>query len=282
MALGGKGVRVVLPNTTGKPPGSRVALQSYDPRAFGVFTWAEAVVSADGTQLLTARTQTLGEIGCLWWVLGPIRGFIAKIFGPSAGEPVEVATGHFVLGRTDLVVPDVLPLVLRRQYRAGWPDAGHFGIGSSHQYQVELTGDGIAYSFAELLLADGTMLRYTRTSPGIGYQDAVIDHTDSPSRFYKSQLYFVVNQGWEIRFTDGTVWEFQVRPPGIGNVPVLQAIRDRAGNRLAFTWDLSRRITRLDSPNGRWLQFSYDASNRVTQLADHISGTVGYGTPPRF
>jgi len=88
-----------------------------------------------------------------------------------------VATGQFVLGRTDLLVPDVLPLVLRRQYRAGWPDAGPFGIGSSHQYQVELTGDGIAYSFAELLLADGTMLRYTRTSPGVTCQTAVMEHS---------------------------------------------------------------------------------------------------------
>jgi YD repeat-containing protein len=35
-------------------------------------------------------------------------------------------------------------------------------------------------------------------------------------------------------------------------------------------------ITKITSPNGRWITFSYDGSNRVTQATDNIGRTVGY------
>jgi hypothetical protein len=49
-----------------------------------------------------------------------------------------------------------------------------FGQSTQHDYQMELRGDGMAYSYADVILADGRFVHYTRTSPGTGYTDAVM------------------------------------------------------------------------------------------------------------
>lgn len=61
------------------------------------------------------------------------------------------------------------------------------------------------------------------------------------------------------------------------NAP-LQAIRDRFGDTVTVqhasgqTWN----ITRVVSPNNRWVAFTYDVSGRITQALDNIGRTVGY------
>src|SRR5262249_14005516 len=70
---------------------------------------------------------------------------------------------------------------------------------------------------------------------------------------------------------DGTVYVF-------GDTAPLQAIRDRYGNTVTVTHASGQtgNVTRVTSPNGRWLAFTYDASNRVTQVQDNIGRTVTY------
>src|SRR5438093_2081813 len=62
---------------------------------------------------------------------------------------------------------------------------------------------------------------------------------------------------------------------------MLQAIRDRAGNRLSITrgGGNSRRIQSITSPNGRWVEFTHDPApgvDRVTQIKDNSGRTVSY------
>lgn len=194
----------------------------------------------------------------------------------------------FTLEKTDLVVPDVIPIVLRRAHRPG-DAAGRYLGSSSFDYENYLVGDATNFTFAELILADGARVRYDRISGSTKF-DSVMEHTATPTRFYKSRLAWSTDiplGGWAITFPDGTVYEF----PGVGNAPgpMLEAIRDRAGNRLTITrgGGNSRRIQRIMSPNGRWVEFTHDSApgvDRVTQVKDNSGRTVAYeyGTDGRL
>jgi hypothetical protein len=96
---------------------------------------------------------------------------------------VNAASGVFRYRKTDLMVPDVIPIVLRRLYRVDDVSPtykGAFGIGTRHDYQMILSGDGQAYGYADLRLGDGRTLHYTRISPGTDLIGAVMEHTASP------------------------------------------------------------------------------------------------------
>jgi len=63
-------------------------------------------------------------------ILGPLATWAGRILaGITGGDPIDLATGLFTYDKTDLVLPDTLPIVLRRSYRQGqslrWP----FGLG---------------------------------------------------------------------------------------------------------------------------------------------------------
>jgi hypothetical protein len=112
-------------------------------------------------------------------LVGPKRSFIVIEVSGSCGcctkrefgvfgDPVNAASGVFRYRKTDLMVPDVIPIVLRRLYRADDVSPtykGAFGIGTRHDYQMILSGDGQAYAYADLRLGDGHTLHYTRISP---------------------------------------------------------------------------------------------------------------------
>ncbi|MBI3825730.1 MAG: RHS repeat protein, partial [Candidatus Rokubacteria bacterium] len=85
---------------------------------------------------------------------------------------------------------------------------------------------------------------------------------------------------WELRFRDGLLWRFPgtVQPPTDPG-PALESIVDRNGNTLTVSRDATfgtRKITRLTSPNGRWIDVTTDGNVRITQLKDHIGRTVSY------
>jgi RHS repeat-associated protein len=278
MALAGAGVRVVFPNAANHPPGTRLRFRSYDVHGFGWYELGTLTVSADGKQIASAPRVTVGEIGCIWIINGgadprtPLGDLLA------VAEPVNASTGLFMLDKTDLVVPDVLPIVLRRNYRSDGSmpaNLGSFGLGTEHDYQMELLGDGQAYQWANVVLGDGRNIHYTRTSPGTGYADAVMEHTATPTRFYKSQLYWSAAIGaWELKLTDGTRYQYQL----FAGSPKVKAIVDRVGNQLTITRPYTGEITRITTPNGRWVEFTYSVWiwPKITQARDNAGRTVSY------
>jgi len=278
------GVRMILPNHDNVPPGTRLALWSYDAWHGGWYEYGHGTVSADGRQIVPDPGVELKRVTC-YFFLGPLAQWLAAVFGGlRLGDPVDVATGLFTLEKTDLVVPDVIPIVLKRAHRAGDPSYRQLGS-SEFEYQMYLTGDPINWTWAELILADGGRIRYERIS-GSALADSVFEHTVTPTRYYKSQLRWIPPMGtsgrWEITFTNGTVYEFD----GPANLPgpILTAIRDRSGNRLVISRGAggsTRRINRITSPNGRWVEFTYlvnpDTSLAlITQIKDNIGRTVSY------
>ncbi len=117
-----------------------------------------------------------------------------------------------------------------------------------------------------------------RTSPGTGYTDAVMEHTGTPTAFYKSKLTWnTTRPGWDLTFRDGTVYQFTTMgSPG----PFLVGIRDRLGNQLTLTraGSYNQRIGRITSPSGRWVEFTYvsPTNDAVAQIQDHSGRTVSY------
>ena len=183
---------------------------------------------------------------------------------------MDLSTGLFVYNKTDLYLPDTLPLSLTRTYRSQDSVSRAFGLGSSLFHEMFLSSAN-NYQEADLVTPDGVPIHYVRVSPGTGYVDAIYEHTDTPSIFYKSRLTWNGN-GWSLTLKDGTVFIFA------DNVPGLQGIRDRYGNQITITRAFQSwgNITQVTSPNGRWMHFTYDTSNRITQVKDNIGRTVSY------
>jgi len=146
-----------------------------------------------------------------------------------------------------------------------------------------LVGDQTYYTYAQLILPDGGKIRFDRISPGTGITDAVMECTTSPNSFYKARLTFSgvpTNGYFDVKVKDGTTYRFSV---DAREVAPLSAIIDRNGNQLSVvranvgTGDLQgHRITRLISPNGRWVAFTYDANFHITQAKDNIGRTINY------
>ena len=87
----------------------------------------------------------------------------------KAGDPVDPATGLFT--KIDLVVSDVIPLALTRTYRQGDAQKRAFGIGTTHNYDIFLTGTTSGYTYQELVLPDGGRVRFDRISAGTSWNE---------------------------------------------------------------------------------------------------------------
>ena len=286
------GVRFILPNVNGLPPGTRVALQSYEP-ARKWYGYGLGLVSADGMQIVPDAGVEFHRVTC-YFTLGLPSNFnfaAAVLGGLRVGEPVDAATGIFVMEKTDLVLPDVIPIVIKREYRQN--DAirrnGEYGTAQSFFYQMMLTGDQTTYAFAELVLGNGSKVYYQRTSPGTDKESAVLAHTGSaqnpasPTGFYGSVLRWNAGRpGWDILFKDGTVYQFAALGH-LGNP--LTGVQDRQGNLLTVTRSGTHGefVDRITSPNGRWVDFTNDLTNGVVQqIRDNLGRAVSYGYDAQF
>ena len=188
------------------------------------------------------------------------------------GDPVNLVTGLFVMKKTDLYLPDVLPIALTRTYRTRDTRSRPFGIGATHPYELLLIGDSVQWAWVELVLPDGARIHYDRISPGNTDDGGVFEHTATPTAYYKSRVTrSLAPLGWHLTLRDGTVLFFKDAKP-------LQWIRDRHGNTITLTRGVlgTGNLLRIDSSSGRWIEFTYDSSNRITQAKDNLGRVVTY------
>ena len=270
---GRKGAWLAYPNYNQRPVGTEHQFWHYDPEEKGWHVYGMGAVAAGGRQVIPNQDVALYEFTGAMINDGQSPGPDGAN-GDTDGDPVELATGQFVMDNTDLVVRDVIPLTLTRTYRTGDSGSRPFGIGATHPYAMFLWSAN-QYTEADLILPNGKRIHYVRTSGGTGYGDAVFEHTSSPTGFYKSTIVWN-GHGWDLTLKDGTVYVF-------GDMAPLQSIRDRFGNTVKLTWSSTDtygvgygRIVKVTSPNNRWIAFTYDGSNRITEAKDNIGRTVGY------
>ncbi|HEX7174811.1 MAG TPA: RHS repeat-associated core domain-containing protein [Pyrinomonadaceae bacterium] len=270
--------QVVYPNYGNDRPGTRMNFWNYDPEDKGWYIYGHGTVTSDGRQVMPDPGVVIYEF----------TGFMINRngmppppgSGPNPGsdgtdgDPVDLATGLFVYDKTDLILPDTMPLKLNRTYRPLDPNSRPFGIGTSHPYELYLYS-AQEYVEADLILPNGGRVHFVRISPGSGFTDAEFEHTTTSSPFYRSRLKWNGN-GWDLKLKNGLTYVF-------GDEAPLNTIKDRHGNKIIISRASTNgfgsptgRVTKLTSSNGRWIEFTYDASNRITQAKDNIGRTVNY------
>jgi RHS repeat-associated protein len=262
------GAWLVYPNYTHQPVGQRLPFWRYDPEKFGWHVYGKGTVTPNGRQIRPDSGVYLYEFtGAM---IGTDRESPDE--GPTGtrdGDPVDLATGLFVMEQTDLYLTDVLPLALTRTYRQNDNAVRPFGIGTQHPYDMWFDNQ-VSFQQVDLILPDGRAIHYVRTSPGIGLDDAVYEHTTTPTIFYGSKIVYGLFK-WHLTLKDGTVFTFPVESP-------LESIRDRFGNTITITREGSTtgRISKITAPHGRYVEFTYDSNDRITQAKDNLGRTVGY------
>ncbi|MGH8007759.1 MAG: DUF6531 domain-containing protein, partial [Candidatus Binatia bacterium] len=213
--------------------------------------------------------------------LAPATGPTVGNTVPQDGIGVDLSTGLGVVQNTDVVLSDVIPITLTRTYRPNDTQSRAFGIGASHNYDLSLVGDNNNCTYADLVLPDGGRLRYTRIA-GSNCQNAVLEHTASPTPFFKSVLVRDLNASaaeWLLKRTDGVVLRFSPRFTNYPLVPgmLLKSITDRNGNMVAVNWDpVNRYLVTITTPNGRWIKLFYDIQTRVSYTHDSTGRQVNY------
>ena len=176
--------------------------------------------------------------------------------------------------KTDLYLPDVIPIQLTRTYRQMDSTSRTFGIGTTLDYDMFIVGD--AYTYINQVGADGGQVHFDRVSPGTSFSDAAYQHSGIPAAYGGSQITWNGN-GWTLTRKDGTKYVFPESASYLGpRQGALTKIIDRNGNTLTLTRDSNSNLTHISSPNGRWIQFTYDSSNRVSQAQDQASRAVSY------
>lgn len=270
--------QLIYPNFMNAAPGTRIDFYNYDATEKGWYVYGRGTVTPEGKRIVPDAGVVLYELSGAM-VANPNN---APPEGPpecsecQGGDPVDLSTGLFVYEQTDLIVRDTLPISVTRTYRPRDTVSRPFGIGATHPFEIFLVGDIFPYTFADLILPDGSRVHYNRISPGTSFSDAVYEHTESPSAYYKTQIKYVGGR-WHLTLKDGTLYEFpDAENAQAPRIAALVAMSDRYGNRYTLTRDGNHNLTKIATPNGRYVEFTYDASNRITQAKDNIGRTVGY------
>ena len=263
--------QLFYPNFTNSRPGTRIDFWNYDPEGKGWYVYGKGSVSPDGKQVIPDPGVVIYEFSGIMVSDTGSPPTTAPRPGncKTGGDPVDLSTGLFLYEKADLTLPDTMPVEIRRVYRPEDPTSRSFGIGTTFRYDMFLWSNN-NYQEADLILPDGARIHLVRISPGTGFTDAVYEHTETPTAFYKARMFWN-GTGWDLRLRDGLTYVFPDFAP-------LQAIRDRYGNQITITrtGGSTGNISRITSPNGRWIEFTYDTSSRITKIKDNISRVVDY------
>jgi YD repeat-containing protein len=187
---------------------------------------------------------------------------------------VQPGVGLYSREDEDLIVEDTIPLVLRRTYLSGDHVSRTFGVGGSHPGEWYLRGDGAAFQWAELILADGGRIRFDRISPGTSFLNALFEHRSTPTSFFGSQLGWV-GQGWALRLFDGSLALFQDCGPDNRKTCSLIELRDADGHRIRYLRDNAGLLLKIQGET-REIAFDYDAQRRIVRAHDSPEHGVTY------
>jgi RHS repeat-associated protein len=285
---GPKGARLFYPNTEHKPSGVPYAFWNYNPDHNGWYVYGEGLVNR-------TRTQVVPNPGVV------IYGFSGAMVGsgnagpssqgqdPSSdGEPVQLSSGLFVYNKTDLVLPDVVPISLTRTYRQNDSWSRPFGIGATHPYEMFIGGNGSDFGitpYVDLILPDGSRIHFTGVGAGPNYSSYL--SSSAGTSWYGAILStsptnpngYTLPGANQIQTKDGTIYSFP-GSPGLVNpgCQALVGITDRHGNQVSITrnTDANCTIAQITSPSGRYIQFVYDSSYRVKTATDNSGRQVQY------
>ncbi|WP_205877914.1 DUF6531 domain-containing protein [Mycobacterium camsae] len=187
------------------------------------------------------------------------------------GEPVDMATGEYFLPMTDIDLPGVLPLVLRRQHRSQYRRGVWFGPSwtSTFDARVVVTEDAVT-----TVDADGTMLAFAH--PGV-------DSPEKP-RHGRNWLLFRTTGGGYRLFSQNTQHSYHFEPkPGLNGTDLgvgvlsISAVTDRYQNRILFHYT-DNGIPKAVTHSGG---YRIDVHSDGTRITGYDLSSDGAGIPIR-
>jgi hypothetical protein len=117
-------------------------------------------------------------------------GLSTEWSGPVDRFETDLRYGAFILRQSDLYLSDVFAVPLTRTYNARdyiHPNHVHaFGKNTNHPFDVAPLVTRFPYTYQILALEDGNFVYFPRVSEGSGYADAIFQHTETASSFYKA------------------------------------------------------------------------------------------------
>ncbi|MGH7205793.1 MAG: DUF6531 domain-containing protein [Nitrospiraceae bacterium] len=276
-------IPITFPNDLDLPPGTQVELWFYDeaPDGSRPNQWAQygtGTISSDGSQVVPdinpATGKPFGQPRFCCGAAQVARNRAARkpiddqrggqpTSGTTGGDPVDLATGIFVLQKTDLVLPGRLPVVFTRRYRTNGATAGPFGPGTSHPYHILLLLEG---NLRTLLLPEGARLAFPLQA------DGKFRNTTDPS--VRGAVLTDAGTSLTLRFKDGTTWTFGTP---VFSTAFLISQADRNGNMVTLTRSgTTQNLTTITASDGRQLTLAYDGANRIVQITDPLSRSLLY------
>jgi YD repeat-containing protein len=185
----------------------------------------------------------------------------------------DLSTGVYTREDDDLVVNTTMPLVLRRTYNSGDTFPRQFGMNVTHAGELWIHGDGDPnVPWGELILPTGTRIRFTRISPGLGKEGAVLRHV-GVTEFNEALLRWN-GADWEMQFRDGAVAIFG------GKLCAILERRDAAGHRIVYVREASGRLARMESED-QSIALEYDDSDRIVRAYTTSGDEVQYSYDER-
>jgi RHS repeat-associated protein len=282
-----KGAKVTYSNEHSQgPPGKTWHFWNHEPEGgIGWYRYGRGTVDQDGKRIHAdehARVYKITMSGCCPGATAEQPSTGPTPAGTTDADPVSLSTGLFVLKKTDLVVADTVPISLERTYRQDDTTVREFGVGSRHQYDMVFTRVGTPitqWQEANVILPDGARIHYVVIQSGTWPSQWVYEHRDTPTAFFKSRMvYNATKLAWDVVLKDGTVYRFA------DHSGRLVEIRDRYGNTVALTRrnlttgviDPAGALTRITSPNGRFIDLTYDTAGRIAEATDPLGRIVSY------
>jgi YD repeat-containing protein len=263
------------------------SIVEYDPNSY-MEVHTQATLHPEYAHIAAAPPKFDGSFPCVFASVTK-RGVVPQ-FGKCA-IPTEhtgsvdrfetdLRIGAFVLRQSDLYLNDVFEVPLTRSYNSrdwlGKNRVHAFGRNSSHPYDAAPLGSRNPYTYQMIALEDGDFLYFDRISKGTGYADAVFQHTETSTRFYKAVTAWNGN-GWTTKLADGS----EIRFPESYNAKNLAQgaaveMRDANGNLLQLRRDGQRNLQEIVTPNGHRIKFSYDDLSRIMKAEDDDGTWVKY------
>lgn len=279
------GARLIYPNGFNLRPGTAFEFWNYDADAKGWFIYGDGKVSQDARNIIPDPGVFLYEFtgAMVGTPIGaPGEAPMAGAKDTQRADPVNLSTGQFIYTKTDLALPDIIPISLTRTYISNDSRSRSFGIGATDSFDIFMVGDTNPYTYQELILPNGARVRFDRISSGTDMNSAVYVATSAQTAFYGARLSATQDPtlpgDWKLLLNDGTIYSFP-DAMNLTNPPCqsLVGIRDRYGNTIKIDRaPTTCYLSKITSPNGRTITITDDTSGRITRAVDNIGRTVSY------
>lgn len=279
----GRGARVNYPNYDRHPEGTRADFWLYDAME-GWRVYGQGRVNREETQFVPEPGVALHEVVTFGAAVSPDDPAPEEGMPPdpqecgecnagtgsnaTAGDPIDLRTGRFTYSETDIAITDVMPLTLGRNYRPSDSVKREFGLGTGagFNYRIARKND---YTRMQLVLPNGTPLVFHQTSGSGAYGTW---RYSGKHGFSGATLASESDGGWKYRLTmrDGSQMTFEQYSPNR-----IKSVQDRFGNLIEYQYDAGR-VSRMLSPNGRYIDLNYDTQNRISSAVDPLGTTWRY------